>query len=199
MACPCSEIKQPNPEKEDLDGEAGLKFSHSKEFATEFESALASARAACTKHIGEPSVAVVSDIDETLLDNRPAFEETKGLNIEKFNEWVNQAQAKTLPTSKFLQWARQKGFAVVLITGRDEEERRVTIENLVRNSISYDGLYMRPAGDHSLAEEMKTQYRKQIEAMGFKIIVSIGDQDSDLYGGYAEDCEKLPNKIYYIP
>lgn len=34
--------------------------------------------------------------------------------------------------------------------------------------------------------------------MGFKIVVNIGDQVSDLVGGYALDCEKLPNKMYFV-
>jgi hypothetical protein len=34
--------------------------------------------------------------------------------------------------------------------------------------------------------------------MGFKIVVNIGDQDSDLAGGFALDGEKLPNKLYFV-
>ena len=34
---------------------------------------------------------------------------------------------------------------------------------------------------------------------GFTIILSVGDQESDLKGGYAERTFKLPNPVYYLP
>lgn len=34
---------------------------------------------------------------------------------------------------------------------------------------------------------------------GFRIIVNVGDQESDLAGGHAERAFKLPNPFYIIP
>jgi predicted secreted acid phosphatase len=85
-----------------------------------------------------------------------------------------------------------------LITGRPESDRKPTILNLVRDQVSYDGLYLRDHHGGPPAEEYKTAVRQQIEKMGFKIVVNIGDQFSDLAGGYSLDCEKLPNKMYFI-
>jgi hypothetical protein len=56
-----------------------------------------------------------------------------------------------------------------------------------------DGKYRK-----STAIEYKTAMRKQIEAKGYDIILNIGDQDSDLAGGYADKAYKLPNPYYYI-
>jgi len=36
-------------------------------------------------------------------------------------------------------------------------------------------------------------------AKGYTIIANIGDQYSDLVGGYAEGEFKLPDPMYYIP
>ena len=45
----------------------------------------------------------------------------------------------------------------------------------------------------------KTGSRKSVEGEGYKIIVNIGDQWSDLAGGYSERVFKLPNPYYYVP
>jgi HAD superfamily, subfamily IIIB (Acid phosphatase) len=38
--------------------------------------------------------------------------------------------------------------------------------------------------------------RRKLTAEGYIIIANIGDQDSDLTGGYAERIFKLPNPFY---
>jgi predicted secreted acid phosphatase len=199
-ACPCSEIPHPQSTAPKMDAQAGVRFMDTPQYKAEFDAAIAGARAACEKHKGEANLAVVADIDETLLNNRPEFEKHPNSTWPQFNVWIKQSSAATLkPTAEFLAWARDQGYAIFLITGRDEKLRRPTIVNLVRDGVGYDGLYMRANDDHRAAELMKTAYRQQIERLGFKIVVSIGDQYSDLFGGHAEDCEKLPNRIYYIP
>ena len=199
FACPCSEIKIPALGK-DFSISEGLAFMKTDGYKKEFDKAIADAREICEKHKGEKNLAIVSDIDETVLDNSKFFATQKQPGWEGWDKWVDSADDMTLkPTAEFLGWARKNGIAVFFITGRSENERKDTIANLVKAGIAYDGLYMRPDNDHSPAEDMKTIYRKQIAEMGFKTIVSIGDQFSDLAGGYAEDCEKLPNKMYFIP
>lgn len=185
-----------------------LKFSYSKESKKEFDQAVARGKAAIDKALEnketKKALCVVSDIDETILDNRPYIEkevakDVKEVNWEGFAAWVNEAAGKPLkPSIELLAYARKKGLAVFLISGRVEKLRRATITNLVKYGIAYDGLYLRGNDDKSSAIPMKSAYRKQIEAMGYEIVVNIGDQFSDLAGGYAIDCEKLPNKMYYI-
>jgi len=36
-------------------------------------------------------------------------------------------------------------------------------------------------------------------AQGYDILLTIGDQYSDLKGGYADKGFKLPNPMYYLP
>lgn len=45
----------------------------------------------------------------------------------------------------------------------------------------------------------KSSTRKMIQEKGYTIVVNIGDQFSDLAGGYAERVFKLPNPYYFIP
>jgi predicted secreted acid phosphatase len=203
LALPSSQYDKPVTQPKEVGRDNGISYAKTEEYKKEFDSAVADARRACEQYLkdnpGATDMAVVSDIDETLLDNRDHFTTVKEFDWDKFVHWVNEAKAPNLqPTANFLQWARKKGFAVFFVTGRPEELRGATIKNLVRNGIGYDGLYLRPPGDKRSAIEIKTEYRKQIEKLGFKIVVNIGDQVSDLVGGYAIDCEKLPNRIYFI-
>jgi len=41
--------------------------------------------------------------------------------------------------------------------------------------------------------------RQHIESLGFDIILDIGDQLSDLAGGFADRTFKVPNPMYCIP
>lgn len=200
FSCACSEIAKPQAQRQEMDAKAGLTFMHSDEYKKQFAQAIEGAKAALEKHKGQPNLAIVSDIDETLLDNSAELAQAPESDHAAFFKWVEEGSAPTLkPTAELLASARQQGIAVFLVTGRRERERRATIENLLRDGVAFDGLYMRANDDNRPAEQMKTDYRAAIENMGFKIIVSIGDQLSDLWGGHAEDCEKLPNRMYYIP
>jgi len=202
-ALPASNFDKGIPEPKDYGSQSGIEYAKGVEYKQLFASACADGKAACEQYVKEhpdaTNMAIVSDIDETLLDNREYFEDVKEFNWDKFVKWVEKANAPSLkPTADFLAWARKKGFAVFFVTGRPENLRAATIRNLVRNGIAYDGLYLRPDGNKKSAIEVKTEIRKQIEDMGFKVVVNIGDQVSDLVGGYAVDCEKLPNKLYFV-
>lgn len=186
-----------------IGNQEGLAFAKTEEYQKEFAEAIEDAKKACEQYLKEnpdaKNMAVVADIDETVLDNRPHFEKSPKFNWNKFVEWAEESSAPSLkPTAEFLDWARKNGFAIFFVTGRPETLRAATIRNMVRNGIAYDGLYLRPKGDKRSAIEVKTAIRKQIEDMGFKIVVNIGDQVSDLVGGYSVDCEKLPNKLYFV-
>jgi hypothetical protein len=59
---------------------------------------------------------------------------------------------------------------------------------------------LRPkADDNPPMVPYKTGERGKIAAQGYAIIGNIGDQHSDLAGGYAERAWKLPNPFYFIP
>ena len=202
FAFPPQDAKVPPKEPKDINFAEGIKFSATTEYQKEFTDAVNSSYDACKKYLSEHKEgmhgAIVSDIDETLLDNRPCLRPLKEWDWKKFDAWIHESKAPPLPTKEFVDWARKQGFAVFLITGRAERQRAATIENLVRDGIAYDGLYMRQDGDKSPAEDFKSAIRDKIEKMGFQIVVNIGDQYSDLVGGHSIDCEKVPNRIYFV-
>jgi predicted secreted acid phosphatase len=97
--------------------------------------------------------------------------------------------------------ARALGVAVFFITGRDESQRAATERNLSTTGYGdHQGLYMPAVGAHyTSAADFKAPQRASIEAQGFTIIANMGDQLSDLAGGYAERTFLLPNPFYRIP
>ena len=79
--------------------------------------------------------AIVTDIDETLLDNSPyeAHQVLQGKDYDpaSWNEWTAKGIADTMPGSaSFLKYAASKGVTIFYITNRDERERAGTIKNL---------------------------------------------------------------------
>ena len=203
LSCDCAQVKIPATNPSEVDAQAGYKWSLTPESQTEFHDAVEQAKTFCDdykkKHPDE-KLAIVSDIDETVLDNRPALKEFTHENWAKFFQWVQEAKAPKLKESAdFLQWARDKGYFIFFITGRHERDRPATIVNLNRQGFNYDGLYLRVEGDKRPAEQYKTEIREQIEKMGFVVVENVGDQFSDLAGGHSVDCAKLPNKMYFIP
>jgi hypothetical protein len=162
-----------------------------------------------------PNPAIVLDIDETSLSNWQEILADdfgyigdgpctlpQGPCGERAWELSSQAPA-LLPTLELFKAARARGIAVFFITGRngDEETRAATERNL--RQAGYEGwaeLIMRPAGSHTAsAADYKAPERAKIAARGFTILATIGDQKSDLDGGYAERAFRVPNPFYYIP
>ena len=47
--------------------------------------------------------------------------------------------------------------------------------------------------------DFKAPARRNIAQQGYTIVLTVGDQASDLAGGYAERTFKLPNPVYYLP
>jgi hypothetical protein len=47
-------------------------------------------------------------------------------------------------------------------------------------------------------EAFKTEERRKLAEAGYTIIATVGDQESDLEGGFAECRFKVPNPFYFI-
>ena len=90
---------------------------------------------------------------------------------------------------------------VFFISGRPESERAATERNLGAAGYGgYEQVFFTPDGaQFASLVEFKAPTRKKIAAMGYTIIANMGDQMSDLDGGFAEKTFKLPNPFYYIP
>ena len=124
--------------------------------------------------------AVITDIDETVLDNSPydAMRAAKNLEYssETWKAWTAKAICDTVPGAPaFLKYAASKGVAVFYITNRSEEERAVTLKNLQ--------LYALPNTDnaHLLLRENSSskESRRQSVLSTYKIALLCGDNLPD--------------------
>lgn len=146
--------------------------------------------------------AVVFDIDETTVDNYEYYEKNNFAFIPKiWFEWVDSAKAPAIKgVKRIYDEAVKKGVPVFFVTGRSEKGRTSTEKNLINAGYAkYEKLIMRTPEEQKLtALKYKSQKRENIEKSGYHIILNVGDQYSDLFGGYSENILKLPNPMYFI-
>jgi predicted secreted acid phosphatase len=145
--------------------------------------------------------ALVLDIDDTSLltfDYEVAHD--FGFDEPTWNAAAAKGFPAIAPTLELAKHAQAKGVAVFFITGRRVPLTDVTAKNLTDAGYTYVHLYLRPVDDHAPSVvPYKSGERAAIEAAGYTVLETIGDQWSDLEGGHAERAYKLPNPMYFIP
>ena len=159
-----------------------------------------------------PRPAIVLDIDETSLSNWPAYRANGWGRVTAgtcelpggpcgIRAWQALAQSKALaPTLALARRARELSVAVFFVSGRPPELREATERNLREQGYVWDGLVLLPEGrTFASAVDFKAPERKRIAGQGYTILLSMGDQQSDLDGGFAERTFKLPNPVYFLP
>lgn len=148
-------------------------------------------------------LAIVFDIDETALSN---YQHLKKLHFGgDLAILVREIERSDDPaingTLRLYDYAHAKHVAIFFITGRKDFLKALTKKNL--KAVGYtqwNGLYFMPDNDKQKSViPYKAGIRKQITNKGYDIVISIGDQYSDLLGGYDDRQFKLPNPYYYIP
>jgi hypothetical protein len=163
----------------------------------------------------DKKLAIVMDIDETTLTNYCEMRrEDFGYVASLYRPWELSAAAVAIPGAlRLFNEAREAGVAVFFITGRpgrqdsrqehsDKDETTATAKNLEGVGFhKWAGLRLRNGDENHMATiAYKTKERQKIVADGYRIIVSVGDQWSDLLGDpQAEVSVKLPNPFYFIP
>lgn len=162
--------------------------------------------------------AIVLDIDETSLSN---WDEIKANDFGFLPAgdcshlpegpcgalaWDSQARASPIaPILALFNDAKSHHVAIFFITGRHEAERAATERNLtLAGYADWTEVIMEPDSLHpESAADFKAPARKRIEDQGYRIIVNVGDQPSDLAGDdagpHAERGFLLPNPFYRIP
>lgn len=148
-------------------------------------------------------LALVLDIDETSLSNYDKIEKRGFCGTQKqIHQEIQKADAPVIrSTLDLYNSALQHGIKVFFISGRFESERQATAFNLKKAGFAHwSGLYLRPMNySQKSIIPFKSGQRAQITQHGYTVIASIGDQFSDLKGGYANKTFKLPNPFYYLP
>jgi predicted secreted acid phosphatase len=158
--------------------------------------------------------ALVLDIDETALSNWEIIKlDDFGRPIDGpclpgsgapcgWAAWDQLGRDPAIPSIlQTFRLARSLNITVFFITGRPESQRKATENNL--NTAGYSGyqkLYMVPNDSHfRSAADFKTPIREAIQKEGYTVLANVGDQPSDLAGGYAEKVFLLPDPFYRVP
>ena len=157
-------------------------------------------------------LAIVVDIDETALSNLPSIRANDyGVILSGpcdlprgpcgLLAWIGMARAEPIkPVWALVRLARERGVAVFFLTGRPERLRAATEANLRSVGYEWTGVLLKPDDlTTKSAVDFKAPERKKLQDQGYTVIVNIGDQMSDLDGGFAERTYKLPNPFYFIP
>lgn len=155
------------------------------------------------KQLDKPKqLAVVFDIDETAITN---YNDMLHLDFGGTESNIEQLEAEghdpAIPYTRTLYtFAKNNNVAVFFITGRREYLRKMTEKNLIDDGYDqWSGLFMKPDDyQQPSVSPYKTATRKKITQMGYDIILNLGDQESDLKGGYADMAFKLPDPFYLI-
>lgn len=129
---------------------------------------------------GEKPIAIVSDIDETFLDNSyyavEMAKQGKTWSQDTWANWTSKGIATPLAGSlEFFQYAASKGVQIFYITNRYEEERPGTLANLMK----YNYPLQSPQNLILRSKESSKETRRQNIAKDFDIVLLLGDSLTD--------------------
>jgi hypothetical protein len=113
-------------------------------------------------------------------------------------------------------FAESKGYTVFFLTGRPHnpttDQTPGTLANLTAAGydVDPDNVYLKdatgtfqpwlsPCKPTCSTTQYKSLTRQHIESLGYDIVANLGDQFSDLNGGFADQTFKVPNPMYFLP
>ncbi len=207
LACTGGRVLADEPPNLDIAKEQVRAYVNSGEYARKVAEVALQANKFLVKRIAKGAkpgkkLAVVFDIDETTLTNLPhIIANDFGYVTKAWDSWLLEGQARAIiPVQTIYDTAVRGKVDVFFITGRAEATRASTEKNL--REVGYDTwtkIFYKPTNDPALTTTgFKTDMRRKLQKEGYIIVVNIGDQYSDLAGGYAERFFKLPNPFYLM-
>jgi len=144
--------------------------------------------------------AIVFDIDETLLNNQPMYQQTGYRFIPSvWKRWVDSAEIPAVDPVRDLYLKYVDRVDVFIVTGRNVFQRAQTMRNLKNRGIhGATMVFFKEAWDKDLtALEYKTKVVQQlVDKEGYEVIANIGDQSSDFGATIQGTNFKLPNYLY---
>ncbi len=149
-------------------------------------------------YAGDRPVAVIVDIDETMLDNSPfqamLIKEGKHYSRDLWNEWVRQARAQALPGAiEFTKYARQNNVEVFYISNRSEINIEHTLKNLKELGFEYADM------QHLLLKTTtsdKTERRNKV-LKKYNVICYLGDNLGDFDESLVRQSDEYdPNNVF---
>jgi len=141
-----------------------------------------------TKEFEKP-IAIVTDIDETVLDNSPynarMVKTDTDYTRDTWIAWGKEAKAKSIPGAlEFFNYAHKKGVAIYYLSNRYYVQTPETIINLKKNG------FLGVDEQHVLLrkETSKKKPRRDLISKTHQIVMLFGDNLSD----FSEDFDKQP-------
>jgi 5'-nucleotidase (lipoprotein e(P4) family) len=133
-----------------------------------------------TKNTFKKPIAIVTDIDETVLDNSPysgkQVELDENYSSLRWAEWVSKKKAAVIPGAlSFFKYAESKGVSIFYISNRSSKQTKETIENLKLKGFPFaDEAHVILKGSKDEKETRRNYVRKTHE-----IVLFLGDNLSD--------------------
>jgi predicted secreted acid phosphatase len=161
----------------------------------------------------DASPVLLLDVDDTTLSTY-TYEATHDFGFDPVENAVfihDPGMGPTTGMPDFVNAVEDQGVEVYYLTGRPEQQRDDTLRDLVNAGYpdaTTDHLFMRnkqeppaylPCEPKCSTIQYKSLTRQHIESLGNDIILNMGDQFSDLEGGFSDETVKLPNPMYFLP
>ena len=143
---------------------------------------------------------IILDIDDTLISLYPIIEAyDDGWCAASLNECMTRTDLPAIPETKvFLSNCLNDGFIIHILSSRRVMYLQ-NVEQLLENAgVRYHYLHLRADDDKGTIQDFKTNARKSLTEQGFDIVMNVGDQQTDLDGGYSLYTCKVPNYWYKI-
>ncbi len=138
------------------------------------------------KPVRKMPMAIVVDIDETVLDNSPSqalgIRTNTPFNTKDWYAWTNLRRAKAVPGAvEFVNYAVSKGVKIFYISNRDEKnEKQATLDNLKSAGfadVSADNVLLRTV-------ESGKDARRAVASAKHRIVMLVGDNLDDFTSAF---------------
>ncbi len=183
------------------DMEAAAAVSESPAFKAAFLERIEAAKAHLSTIQPSEEKVVITDLDETLVNNVDYYRQYKTFTPETYAAWSEATGREALfkEVEALLLDAKAKGFSLMFITGRPADQAAATLAQV--SNIPWDGVFLRTTGKPVRSLHYKSQVKRMLRDLGYSIVLVLGDQPTDFDAPILE-CEGeflLPNVLYGIP
>ncbi|MCO5269603.1 MAG: 5'-nucleotidase, lipoprotein e(P4) family [Brumimicrobium sp.] len=141
-------------------------------------------------------LAIITDIDETVMDNSPynarLILDNKEYTAADWTDWVNHKTALAIPgATDFLNYAKNKGVEVFYISNRMEHEKEATLENMKQIQFPFAD------NEHLLFKttESSKQVRFDKVLANYTVLLFMGDNLSDFSSEFIVNSTQKRNQI----
>ena len=145
-------------------------------------------------------LAIVTDIDETIIDNSPyhgyKIKHKRDFNLEDWKSWGELKEAEALPGAvDFFNYVNSLGIEIFYVSNRFEWQKEETMDNL--QAIGFPKVDQK----HLFLQKETSNKSPRIEkaSQGFEVLLYLGDDLSDFSNVFnvksSEDRKQLTDKL----